>query len=112
MTIGTPMTSVMLSGNPFSDGHVLKFEDSELEDVQAAVTEEPQESTALHKNTVTVLILDTLPHFTVGSPQSSISTLSTTSSPTQVSFDTPIQWNNADLSMSSRRLHYPNLTNF
>jgi hypothetical protein len=68
MTSGMSMASAMLSGNPFSDEHVIKFEDPELEDAQVTVAEETQDRTALQKNTVTVPILDTLPHLTVGSP--------------------------------------------
>ncbi|KAH7089880.1 hypothetical protein FB567DRAFT_627156 [Paraphoma chrysanthemicola] len=78
-------SSTMLTGDPFSDCFTID------------TTDQVHHSTAFNKPTIEVPILDPLPHLTPWSPQSSLSTPSTTSSSTEASFDDPITWSNADL---------------
>ncbi|KAH4063397.1 hypothetical protein HBI25_189730 [Parastagonospora nodorum] len=87
--------SAILSDNPFSDEYVLDI-DTVLEDAPS-VTTKPREIIVPARYTGPIPILEPLPHLTVWSPQSSISSSSTTSSPTEHSFAGPIHWNNADL---------------
>jgi hypothetical protein len=87
-----------MSDNPFSDSYVIDFEEFELGDRHGTVAEELLVRTVSQKNIVTVPIIDQLPHLEAWSPRSEISSLSTASSRTQESFNSPIQWTNADLS--------------
>lgn len=108
MTSDTRMDSAILPENPFSDVYVVDV-DSELEDAPG-VTAKPREIVVPARYTGPVPILEPLPHLTVWSPQSSVSSSSTTFSPTELSFTGLILWNNADLSTSLRRLHIVKLT--
>jgi hypothetical protein len=87
-----------MSDNPFSDSYVIDFEELELDHGHDTAAEELLVRTVSQKNTVIVPIIDQLSHLEAWSPQSDISSLSTSSSPTQEAFTAPIQWTNADLS--------------
>ncbi|KAH7073554.1 hypothetical protein BKA63DRAFT_603917 [Paraphoma chrysanthemicola] len=87
----------MLTGDPFSDSFTI---DTTIDQVH--------HRTALKKPTIPVLILDPLPHLTPWSPQSSISTPSTTPSSIEASLNDPITWSNVDLLYLLTCLH-PNL---
>jgi hypothetical protein len=91
-------TIVTMSRDPLSDSYLIDVEEFELGDGHGTVAEELLVRTVSQKNTVTVPIIDQLPHLEAWSPRSDISSLSTSSSPTQESFNATIQWTNADLS--------------
>jgi hypothetical protein len=95
MSTDTTMHSAMLRGNPFSDDHVIDVENPGLYN-DSITTYEIENKTAAEKNSV--LVLDPLPHLTVWSPQSSVSSSSPTQSPTQETSHPPIPWNTEDLS--------------
>jgi hypothetical protein len=87
-----------MSGNPFSDSYVIDFEEFELDDKCGIVAGELLLQTVSKKNIVSVPIIDQLAHLEAWSPRSDVSSLITSSSPTQEAFIAPIQWTNADLS--------------
>lgn len=95
MSCGLTATCAIPPGDPFSDAYVIDFEDGD--EYSPVTKEQVLERTISKTATVTVPILDTLPHLVPWSPQSTISITSSSSSPTQSSF-TPIHWTNEDLS--------------
>lgn len=91
------VTCTVFPEDPFSDRHVIK--DLELEDCSTTATEDKiHEQSITDKTTFTVPILDSLPHLEAWCPPSPFTTPSTSPSPTQEYFTTPIQWTDADLS--------------